>query len=761
MEGRHVSTTINCSYRIDEVEIDAAGNRVRRMGSECGLRHQAFHVLLYLVEHTDRLVTKEELIAEIWPDAVVTENALTQCITEIRKALGDNPRNPTYIRTIPKVGYQFVASVQVIADKPLADSGRTASPSLIASLSVPAALPHAVTSEARAAVGLPSAAKPQFSRRTKSHLAWGAVLLALVAAIAVEYRIMHRAYFAVAPLTNGRSLAVMYFDNESDRKDLDWLRQGLTDMMITDMSQSGDVEVLSRQQLAVLVQNEAKQSGRVSPDEAMQIAQAVHAAEYLTGSYWAVNGQFRIDIQLHDSRSGRIVFADHRVFQNPGDILNQIDLLAARLSSVIDSNPAPAPNIAEATTNNLEAYQYYSLGVEKAQEFENAQALNLLKQAVQLDPSFAMAWARIGYTYAIADFAPEKGMPYLETAVQLSSHLSERDRLYVNAWYEIAKGDYTAAVETLRRIVQLYPQETEASWRLALLLRAQEHPKEALDIVERALKSNPDDKNLFNTKGFVLLSMYRYPEAIAAYRRYVELAPGEPNAHDSLGMAYEQSGSYESALSEYKKALMLDPKFEPSIIHIGDVYYQVQQYGKAISYYRNYVREARTNDSRALGYGDLATVYIAMNRIPEAVQAATHELENSPQAVWSSVVIALRKSDYVTAKRLEQILFRDIPSQERGAPGDQRTRFYYEGYIELHGGDSKKALEDFKLALEHLPPSSGMDSYEDCLANAELQLGYYKKAADEYKRILGLNPNYPMARSHLALAMAHLRGRAR
>jgi tetratricopeptide (TPR) repeat protein len=131
-------------------------------------------------------------------------------------------------------------------------------------------------------------------------------------------------------------------------------------------------------------------------------------------------------------------------------------------------------------------------------------------------------------------------------------------------------------------------------------------------------------------------------------------------------------------------------------------------------------------------------------------------LKSNPNAVWGSLVIAFKKSDHTTVEHLEQVLLKRIPTQERGTPGDQRTKFYYAGYIDLQEGNAQKALDEFSIALRHLPPSSGIDTYEDCLANAELQLGHFKEAAAEYSRILELNPNYPQARAHLADAQAHL-----
>lgn len=747
-----MSTATSYGYHVEQVDIDVAASCIRRGGIDHVLRYQTFHVLVYLLEHAGRVVPKEELIAEIWRGAAVTDNALTQCIAEIRKALGDDSHNPIYIRTVSKVGYQFVAPVEAVRvnHAPLQFETISGSDETAPRQAHPTA-PLATTSERH----LAEHSMPDLAQGRRPLLWIGlavAVLLACWGAARMYSRSAARGS-AVAPLTARRSLVVMYFNNESGNQNQDWLKQGLTDMLITDMSRSGELQVLGREELASLSDGGSR---RAPSDDAMRIARATRATDYLTGSFASMAGQLRIDIQLHDSRDGQIIYADHSVVGNSSNILSQVDVLAARLASAMALNDATKPNLAEATTKNLEAYQYYSLGVEKEQEFENAQAVVLLKQAISLDPGFAMAYARIGYAYALSDFAPDRGRPYLKKALQLSVNLSAKSRLYINSWYQISEGDFAAALTTLRQITQRYPEDAEAYWRIARVLRSEEHPEQAVEVLERGLKFAPNNKNLNNTLGFVLLSLHRYPEAIAAEQHYLSLAPDEPNAHDSLGMVYQQSGNYPAALAQYQVALAINPQFEPSIIHMGDAYYQTQQYARAAKQYQDYVTVADTNAARALGYGDLASVYLAMNRMPDAERAAALEIKSNPNAVWASVMIAIKRGDWKTEARLEKVLFRKIPTQERGSPGDQRTKFYYMGYIDLEKGHTQKALEEFRMALQHLPPSSGMDTYKDCLANADLRLGDYKSAVAEYQRILKVNPNYPFAKQRLAKAEEHL-----
>src|SRR6185295_880643 len=99
-------------YRIGDVEVNTMQACVRREGTELHLRHKTFQVLLYLLEQRHRLVTKEELWESIWQGTAVTDDALSKCVTDIRKALGDNARQQRLLKTVSKSGYRFVGPVK-------------------------------------------------------------------------------------------------------------------------------------------------------------------------------------------------------------------------------------------------------------------------------------------------------------------------------------------------------------------------------------------------------------------------------------------------------------------------------------------------------------------------------------------------------------------------------------------------------------------------------------------------------------------------
>src|SRR6202047_2459695 len=99
----------NRCYRFDNVEIDVQNLRVT-VGSEIRpLEPKSFRLLLFLVENAGRVLPKEEIMAVVWPGTFVSDNSLAQAVTQIRKALDDDPKAPRYIETVPTVGYRFIA----------------------------------------------------------------------------------------------------------------------------------------------------------------------------------------------------------------------------------------------------------------------------------------------------------------------------------------------------------------------------------------------------------------------------------------------------------------------------------------------------------------------------------------------------------------------------------------------------------------------------------------------------------------------------
>lgn len=739
------SPTIS-GYCFEDYELDLMRGCLMHSGKELSLRYQSFQLLRYFVEHPGILITKDELTEAIWSDTSVTDNALVQCVTEIRRELNDDPHHPRFIKTFPKVGYRFIAAVEAVGNVPDAVDLR---PHPIAL--TPAPQPINVASPTQSPYRSDSRATAPTFRLNRP---WQVIPLGFLTLLVLMLQAdrLSDMWLARASTPSGGPpiLVVFSLKNNTGRQELDWMREGISDMIQTDLAHSGKWNVLSREEIPSFHDDAA--SERDPLEKELQAARSAHATAFIVGTILRSGLQNSIRVEVRDGKDGRLVTTDNAYLSDPREVVAEADLLSADIERHIGSSKSDGPPPEDGVTSNVEAYRYYSLGVEKAEQFQNTQAIEMFKKAIDFDPRFAMAYARIGYAYAVKDFQPAKARPYLERALRLSGPLPAVKRLYIEAWSAIAHSDYTAAIGILRQITNQYPDEIEAYCQLSRLLRGQESVQEAATLLQDAIQKNPDSRDLYNAFGLILISMGRPQDAIGAYKQYVALAPQNPNAHDSLGMSYQLAGQYEASLSEYNEALRLDPEFEPAIVHLGDVFYQEGRYRDALREYHRYIQVVTSNQAKAIGYGDLATVYRTMGDHTDAQIAASEEMRNNHNAVWDELVVSLDVNMRTRANAMQTALFDDPPNSERGSPRDLRMEFFYRGYIELKSGDPHGAINDFKLALQHLPPSSGIDLHDDCLANAYLDLNMIPEAVAEYQRILKLNPNYPLALYHLGVA---------
>ena len=121
----HQTTVTRRLYRTEGVIIDTGQRCVVRGDETVQPRAKTFELLVYLVEHRDRVVPKDELREALWGQVAVTENSVMQCVAEARRVLGDDSKEPRYIRTVSKSGYQFIAVVAEDAPvEPVRSGGR-------------------------------------------------------------------------------------------------------------------------------------------------------------------------------------------------------------------------------------------------------------------------------------------------------------------------------------------------------------------------------------------------------------------------------------------------------------------------------------------------------------------------------------------------------------------------------------------------------------------------------------------------------------
>ena len=121
---------VHAVYKFGPFLLDPGRHILERRGQEVPLKPKSFEVLCHLVAHFDRTVSRSELLEQIWSGVYVTDNALSRCIADLRKSLGDNSESPIYIRTIPRIGYRFVGQVEVLS-RDVQAAGRSVRPVVV------------------------------------------------------------------------------------------------------------------------------------------------------------------------------------------------------------------------------------------------------------------------------------------------------------------------------------------------------------------------------------------------------------------------------------------------------------------------------------------------------------------------------------------------------------------------------------------------------------------------------------------------------
>ncbi|HEX9725554.1 MAG TPA: protein kinase [Vicinamibacteria bacterium] len=575
---------------------------------------------------------------------------------------------------------------------------------------------------------------------------WAAMGAIIAALVAVGLYVSARGPDGEAGIgaTGRPSIAVMYFEDHTGAEEIRWLSTGLPNMLLTGLAQTPGLDVVSSQRIHEILK-QIGQENLESIDKSLvaDVARRAGAGAVVVGSIYKAGEEIRIDVQLEDVGSGRILSAES--VRGP-DVFPLVDELTGRIRTSLNLGDRPAGrSIAEVTTPSLDAYQSYSQGLEAIRNLRYVDARNLFQKAVELDPSFAMAY------FELSKILPNVGEnalaeEYKQKVQENLNRLPERERLTVEAQWAHEDSDFEKSVEIYERIISQYPDEGDAWQDLAHIYEAHLNEQEkALDTYERGLKAVPQYGGLRNGYGYHLLWTGRYPEAIRQFEAYADLSPGEPNPHDSLAEAYLITGQPERALERYARVLEIDPTFFPShsgrawafgmlgrydeARHEGDAIkrYLDQQNIPAVTYYimsallssrigrldhakdllrqgRELVEKTQQEDLAfsiemldaqiALEEGDLAAARAPLSRAREPLRVAKDEWQRERQILLHlmSGVVAARDGDLGGARR-ELEAQKEVVDERN--PLDTWWHRALEGEIALSAGDLAEAEKAF------------------------------------------------------------------
>jgi serine/threonine protein kinase/Flp pilus assembly protein TadD len=364
--------------------------------------------------------------------------------------------------------------------------------------------------------------------------------------------------------TKQKSVAVLYFENQSGAKEDEYFRDGITEDVVTELSKIAQLETFPRSEMLAF---------RDKPVTAQQVGQQLGAAYVLEGSIRRAGNRVRITAQLVEASTRHSVWAE-RYDRQLEDVFAIQEEIARSIAQAlrITLTPQEEKTIARKPTENPQAYDFYLRGRSYTRRENMDYALQMFEQAIQLDPNFALAHAGIahlcGLIYEIREQNPiwiERGLAACDRATALAPDLPEV--LVAHARICYAQKKYEEAALLARRAIERKP-DCEGSWNiLGRAYFAAGRFEEAAALTERAIEANADDYNTFIPYGNTLERLGRKKEAEhvrqrmrKVLRQQLELVPEDVRARILLAsnLAYTGEDADES-IRHLQTAVALRP----------------------------------------------------------------------------------------------------------------------------------------------------------------------------------------------------------
>jgi serine/threonine protein kinase/Tfp pilus assembly protein PilF len=427
------------------------------------------------------------------------------------------------------------------------------------------------------------------------------------------------------------SLAIMYFENVVNRNDDQRLGEIVTNLLITDLSESEYMDVVSGQRLYDILKLLGKEEEKViDKSTATEVALHAGAKWMLLGSILQEEPNLIVTSQLVDVESGKVT-ASQRITGEEGEkIFPLVDRLTGEIKEDL-ALPAAASReqdapVAEVTTHSTEAYRHYLEGVDYLNKYYAQEASASFEKALEYDSTFAMVYLRQAAGLLAGSRSGRKRA--IEKAVLYSDRVSKKERYYIASASALVSGRLDTAIGELETLIDEYPGEKDAYKALGEIYRddAGDTDKAILNY-RKAIEIDPLDKGSYNVLAYLYQSTGDIDNYIWAIYQYMSLAPDEANPYDSRGDLFAYSGKTGKAIASYQKALERKPDFMPSQVKLGHMYLFEGDYAGAREAYRKLL-DASDVETRARGRTVLALIPVYQGRLNDGLEVLAQGIES-------------------------------------------------------------------------------------------------------------------------------------
>lgn len=548
-------------------------------------------MLLYLAQRSGQVVSRDELLTAVWPGVLVGDDALTQAIIKLRKALGDDAKRPTYIETLAKRGYRLIAPVGRVTEVAVAPAISPVSRE-VAGLPLSDAIAPPVTTTIEAAASPPPivtaaeavASQPSYARllgaatrlggETWKRLTLGGGLVALALVVGLALGIQRYWARPISIANTPRSvtdampvIAVLPLRNQSGDPAREFFSDGVTEDIIHALGRYSGLRVISRNSVQQFKQRQATPQA---------VSSELGARYVVTGSVRETDGQVRVAVELSDAETARVLWSERfdrkggEVFEIQDSIVQSVvAALAVKVSKLEGDRAATrSPSLREAYDLVLLAR---SLEL-KAERAANRQGRELIAKALALAPEYAMAYiVESTLEEQRADLGwmenPEQGLILSERAARRALTIDDpgtnaRAHAMLARNYML-RGNQQLALAESERATALNPSDPFIAEIHAQSLLWQGRSHEAVTLMENAIRLDPAGRRS-PVRQVILIAYFtaeRYDEGLVACDRGLADFPDLPMLHAMRAAILVQKGRVEEARQSAATLQRLRPNF--------------------------------------------------------------------------------------------------------------------------------------------------------------------------------------------------------
>jgi len=423
------------------------------------------------------------------------------------------------------------------------------------------------------------------------------------------------------------SIAVLPFQNKSSDADTEYLADGLAESLIYRLSQLPDLKVSPT---STVMRYKGKDT------DITQIAKELEVDAVMSGRVSERGDDLTISVELVDARTKKIIWAE-QYDRKMSDLLATQREIATTITQKLELKLSgnEAKGITKKYTDSNEAYQLYLRGrysFAKRTKDEMLRAIEYFRQAIKLDPKFALAYARIAETYASMPaypyLSPKDAFPQAkaaaEQALEIDPTLAEAHTFLA---YSLVIYDWkwTEAERSFKRAIELDPNNSPAHFRYGqVYLAPTGRVDEAVAEIKRGLDLEPLDINMGVTLAWVYLAAAHYDNALEQAKKTYDLEPTHPLGRWMLGEAYINKGMFGEAIALDERWLHDDPNSQFALRDAGIAYAKAGRRDKAeeiISRFREIAKTQYVPTCR------IASIYVALDEKDKAYEELNKAFE--------------------------------------------------------------------------------------------------------------------------------------